>query len=264
MKKNFLCISTAIFLWNCTGKSTFPKEDFMGTWNNFPLTLHNQIQFYQDSVVFWDLCRKSVATWEVDKDSIYFQSIKEPAPFERERWSLKYQFSPTKDSIHFVLSEDDPYDYVLLKVQDNWKHYLKGLDMDLELPVAGSLSSHTPQPNNALTDIYIGWKDQKPSVRVEYTFKEIKNQGDFFSALLRSLNQSKYDTIYPFYLIVDKNIPEPVVDSIKGEVRSLFSKNVHFFKVWEQEAIETQYGKINPDCINDAYDWNWYGRWIEE
>ena len=42
---------------------------------------------------------------------------------------------------------------------------------------------------------------------------------------------------YPISLIVDKNIPEKSLDSIKRIIRGLNFKNIHFFQVYTHKYL---------------------------
>ena len=263
MKKNLLYVLLLIFFWNCVDTSTLSKEDFIGTWNDFPIHRHNEITFYKDSAIIWDLmCSKSSATWKLGKDSIHFDYIQPPPDADGNAWALKYQMNPTKDSLTFSIEADGTFDALIMKVEDDWMHYLKGLDMNLELPEAGMMTSLTSIKND-LPELYLGWKNQKLAVRVGYDPKEITQKHDLFMALYKNFSDIEYDTIYPIVLIADKNIPVSAVDSIKNLVRDVFPKNLHFYRVQLHDAIETHYGRIDPNCIVSPFDWEWHGRWEE-
>lgn len=261
MRKTLTILIGILLLSGCHKNDLELKKEFIGIWNNFPQGHYNEIQFYKDSAIFWNLCSKETATWKILNSKIHFTYIETPPDAQHDSWYVNYKMNHKRDSLT-IRHEKSDVDILLLKVEDNWQHFLKGLDIQLEIPLAGPMASLTSQRNN-FPDLYIGWKGKKPVIRLDDNETNISNLLALGSALHKSFAQTEYDTIHPISLIVDTNIPESVVDSIKNEIKTIYPKNLHFFRVYCHEQIQTTYGKINPDCTHSPYDWDWYGIWEE-
>ena len=259
MKRLFLLV-LIILIQSCKVDQVELKQDFIGTWNNFPNGLHNEIQFYQDSVVFWDMCRRASATWELNDTSINFKYIRTPYDSDGNSWSLKYRFNSQKDSL-FLTHENDSLEILVQKVNNHWNHYLKIYDLNIEVPTADPLTSLQRIKAFQFPILHIGWKNNKIITKGEqYNSKSLLESDDYALSLLRSYEETNFDTIHPVTLVVDKKVSKKSLDSIKDIIRTIGFKNLYFFQVYKLEELELNYGKINPNCIESDLDgWFWHG-----
>lgn len=253
MKKVFLLFLFFASIFGCTKDN---RNQFIGTWNNFPNHLDNEIQFYKDSVVIWDPYQKTSATWTVNKSKIKFKNLKYELDPEAREWNLNYKFNQAKDSL-FLSHENDSTEILMMKINDKWKHYLKYYNLQLEIPEAGPLMSLIQKKSTSYPNIFIGWKDGKITVKGDTADKK---KSYIYDIMDHQYPLTVNKDHHPISLIVDKNIPEKSLDSIKKIIRTLNFKNIHFFQVFTHKYIETNYGYIDPDCIRKE-SWYWYGMW---
>ena len=136
MKKLILFLLIISSFLSCTKDNPELKEQFIGTWNDFPYTgFQNEIQFYQDSIILWSHCRKSKGTWDVDSTYIRIhipEGAINPDMFEYE--NFKYRMNDRKDSLFINANEESNEEHLLIKVENHWSHYLKSYNLDIDLP----------------------------------------------------------------------------------------------------------------------------------
>lgn len=260
MKKILLILIICSSLFNCQKNDSELKEAFLGTWNNFPLDRSNEVQFYKDSVVLWNLCRRSSATWNLDDKKIYFKYIKTPPDTSEDHWSLNYTLNSSQDSLVLV-HDNDSLEIVLLKIKNDWKHYLKAYHLRIDIPEAGPLASLQEIEAYNFPVLYIGWENSNIKVKGGAKTKTLTTSQDYIVSLFQDYSETNFDTIHPITLVVDKSISEKNLDSIKKIIKDLNLENTHFFRVYTHKNIETNYGRINPNCIESNHGWNWYGQW---
>ena len=239
MKKILLIILIGFSLFSCQKDNIKLKKSLLGTWNNFPDNLNNEIQFYKDSVVLWDLCRKSSATWKVDQEKIYFQYIKTPPDTQKNNWSLNYNLNGTKDSL-ILTHENDTTKILMQKVDNHWEHYLKSYQLKINLPENGPLSSLTQQENN-FPNIFIGWYRKVLIVKGNNSSKTLKTSSDYFYSLMDNFHENYEDkNVLPIALIADKEVPSKSIDSIKEIIYNLkLDKKIYFYIVYMPKYTET-------------------------
>ncbi|MFY0603102.1 MAG: hypothetical protein JXQ93_04075 [Flavobacteriaceae bacterium] len=256
MKKIIILIFVCFSFYNCSNK--YSKENFIGIWDDRPTGFHNQIQFYQDSVVSWSYCKKFVGTWTVDSSKIYFHYPKSKGiPGYNEYSYFDYRFNSAKDSI-YVIVEGDTLEHLLLKVDDFWKHYLKEYNLKIDLPKVNQLTSLIKIKDYEYPEIYIGWQNGAVTIKGSSN-KTLKTNNDYATSLLNdymSLNINK--NTHPITLVVDKSISKKDLDSIKRIINNLKLDSTYFFKVYDfDEGIKTNYGNVNLSCSEK--NWYWYG-----
>lgn len=260
MKKMLWLLIATSFLHNCVEPSNSTRNVFLGTWNNIPQDHYNHIEFYQDSAVFWDYCSYVLAEWTVQNDTLYFEQLNGTIENIGRSWYLPFRLNHNKDSLTLIMSEGNGFEMVLFKVEDEWEHFLKGRDLAIKIPLAISDMSLAQKPNHYPV-LYIGLKDDKLSVNANRNKKEILTSLELMHAVYNSYYQDTKDSLFSITMVVDKSISEQTLDSIKAEVKSNFTHPIRFFRVYQPEHLETHYGHINPNCLNETYEWDWYGLW---
>jgi hypothetical protein len=260
MKKIFLLFIFFASIFGCTKDNTELRNQLIGIWDDHPNGFQNQIQFYQDSIVLWSYCHKSVGTWKANssKISMHFPDAKFN-PDLKENLYWMYRLNKAKDSL-FIKIEKDTMEHLLPRVKDFWSHYLKAYNLKIDIPTANPLTSLRKIESNKYPIIHIGWKSNLLEVKgVDYQSKGLKTKNDYAISLFRGYEETLFDTIHPITLVVDKNITKKSLDSIKDIIRSINFQNLYFFQVYDfKEGLKTNYGNISPDCIN-GFDWYWYG-----
>lgn len=250
--------------YNCSNEHL--KKDFIGVWDDQPINLQNNVTFYNDSVVLWSYCRKSVGTWKVNSTHLFLYFPKtQDDPDYNGKSILKYRFNTTKDSL-FAITENDSLEHLMLKVKDNWSHHLKNFDIKINIPAAGPLSSPMSIADNKYPNIYVGWKNHKLKVvgSGDHSTKSLITKKDYSMYIIMNLRDSLINQkLYPVTLIVDKEVTENQLDSIKSIIKDLNFKNTYFFKVFTWKDSKLKYGYRNPDC-NEEIHWYWHGRFITD
>ncbi|MDT7832338.1 hypothetical protein RQM59_08100 [Flavobacteriaceae bacterium S356] len=258
MKKTMVLALLSIAFYNCSNEHL--KNDFIGIWDDRPTGFQNQLQLYQDSVVSWSYCRKSIGTWEVNSTKLFLHFPNDPNyPNHDGTSTLKYRFNKTKDSL-FVIVEDDSLEHVMMKVTDNWSHYLKEYNLKIVIPNANILTSLHQIDSYKYPTLYIGWKNNCLTVKGgEDSSKPLKTIDDYAESLLKGyMGRKVEENIHPITLVIDKEVSNAQIDSIKSIVNSLKFKDTYYFTVYNLKNMELKYGYINPDC-NQNFDWYWYG-----
>ena len=248
MKK--IIIIFLIVLTSCS-KNEFEKK-LIGNWNNYPNNGMTDFKFYNDSVVSTENYFSRTGKWKAN-DSVIFLKFPKIHPSLRENIQLNYKLSI--DSLQIKNDFDSIYTIpALFKVENYWKHFLRELKMDIDLPKAGFKLIK----NNSMIfgiDLYVGFKNKRIIIK---NFRgEIQLDRDiqglvFSERTFRKENEEKY--LY-FNLIIDKGVNEIKVDSLK-QILNRFPE-MKIFRVYENDTAN--YGKY--DIKNTGEYWNWYGKY---
>lgn len=247
MKK--ITIILLIILSSCS-RNEFEKK-LLGNWNNHPSEGMTDFMFYTDSVVSTERYFTRTGKWKANDSIIY---LKFPKTHEGLRENIVLNYKLFKDSLMIKNNFDSIYTIsTLYKVNSYWKHYLRELKMDINLPKA----DFELIKNDAVVfgiDLYIGFKDKK--LIINHFRKNIDLVQDidaivFSERAVRKENEEKY---LFFNLIVDNKINEYRVDSLK-KILNRFPE-MKIFRVYKNDTAN--YGKY--DLTNTGEHWNWYGR----
>ncbi len=248
MKK--IIIIFLIFLASCSRNEH--EKILIGNWNNHPNDGMTDFKFYNDSVVSTENYFSRTGKWKAN-DSVIFLKFPKIHPSLRENIQLNYKLST--DSLLIKNDFDSIYTIpTLFKVVNYWKHFLRELKMDIDLPKA----DFKLIKNNSMVfgiDLYVGFKNKK--VIVNNFRREIQLDRDieglvFSERALRKENEEKY--LY-FNLIIDKRVNEKKIDSLK-QILNRFPE-MKIFRVYEKDNSE--YGKY--DLYGQGKMSNWYGRY---
>ncbi|SFS81156.1 hypothetical protein [Lutibacter maritimus] len=247
MKK--IIIIFLIILTSCS-RNEYEKE-LIGNWNNFPLDFMSDITFKQDSIITYNYFEKEVGEWKADSSKIYITFLNRTKNHHRKELVLNYRISRNKDTLYTFENLDDyRKEFYLLKVKDYWKHYLKEIDLEINLPKADFEITQIDSEKKGF-DIYIGFKNNKLKVKTELTYQEKKvlENLEFFSI-------NEFNTHYN--LVIDERVTQKVIDSVKDKL-SVYPK-MRFFRVYKKDSAN--YGKYNfSNPRNDRKEWNWYGKY---
>jgi len=248
MKK--ILIILLIILTSCS-RNEYEKQ-LIGNWNNFPSDFMSDVRFTQDSIIIYNYFDKGFGKWKADSSKIYITFLnKRIEKHQRKELVLNYQISTNKDTLHTFENLNDYHKEVyLLKVKDYWEHYLKEIDLEINLPKADFEITQINSDKKGF-DIYIGFKNDKLKVKTETAYQEKK--------VLENLEFSSIDKFNTHYnLIIDEKVTQKVIDSIKDKL-SIYPK-MSFFRVYKNDSVN--YGKYNfSNPKNGRKDWNWYGKY---
>lgn len=251
MKKYFTILILAIFILSCS-KNQYEKE-LIGNWNNFPAGGETTFKLYKDSIIIFELGLRRKGTWEAYKNQIKFHFPKKISGYN-ENLTLDYKLS--KDSLFIKNTTDSIFsNAVLLKINNLWDHYLKEIDMKIELPKADFELIRNDSMYYGI-DLYVGFKDNK--IITKSNTKPLELNKDLHSLVFSERANKTENEVRNMYfnLISDKNISEKKVDSIEQVLRQSFT-NMRIFRVYKNDNAD--YGK--RDFFNQGEIWNWYGRY---
>lgn len=260
MKKTLLFILFIIILISCTQQENSYKKNILGRWNNFPLGLQNDYQFYNDSVISNVWWHTSKGTWKINDSKIFLHfpsDAKNPEWNEFLEW--KYQLSHSKDSLFITFSIDTiTIKTLLFKVNNHWKHHLKSFDLQIELPTTTKKLIKTS--SNHYPNFYLAKKDNK--LIVKSALNKTLSSRDFTAFFYNEISMHpKEFTLNQVNLIIDKNVPQTDIDSVKKIIQKTGIANFKFFRVYKSDV--ENYGYLPPNYnsyLNQDYlQWNWRG-----
>ncbi len=253
----FLLIITHLF-YGCFNTELDHKEKFIGIWNDFNQQgiQHNNILFNKDSIIVTSDCRKSAGTWKADVSKIYICYN-----FKHENFNFKkldtisYSLNKFKDSLQLI-NQVSKYENLLLKVKNDWEHYSKEIGFKIDLPQSNKKMIERDSVD-FYPNIFIGKYQQKIKVRIGFSkFKEKLNPKDYLKYIVLKYDYRNHDKIN---LIVDKNISEYKVDSIKAIIRNLGINDIKFFRVYQNKKANYGFQKLE-ECVVET-KWNWWGQY---
>jgi len=254
MRKVISLAVVLITLLNCSVNEH--EKKLIGQWNNFPIGGSSDVKFYEDSIVSVEYGEKRVGKWSAN--SLLINIHNRVADSEgRKDFTLFYKISNNGDTL---LTKNDTIlkelSYMpLLKVNDNWKHYLREIKLDIDLPEPNSGEFKSVSSNLGI-DIYAGY--QNDSLVLKTYGGALLRDFSRIKALVYSVksekNREDIDNLY-FSLIIDKAVPESKVDSIKSFLKHF--PEIKIFRVFHDK--NANYGKY-PISM-DQEMWNWYGKY---
>ena len=232
------------------------EKKIIGHWNNFPLGGKTDLKFYSDSIVSYEFAEKRTGNWEADSNKIYINYSKKDSLL-RNNYTLLYKLSTNKDSL---LTKPDSsliglsY-FVLLRVKDYWNHYLKEINLEIELPIA-DFNSYKRDSMDFGIDIYVGYKNNKLAVKT-YGGSKLESLERISSLVynIKSTIEKKEFNRLNFNLIVDQKVSEEKIDSIKKILQNF--PEIKIFRVYRKD--DGNYGKY--DITLDGNGWDWYGKY---
>jgi hypothetical protein len=223
------------------------EKELIANWNNYPLGYRNDITFMQDSIITFNNFEKEIGNWKADSSKIYISFYNKSKYYQLKEVVLNYRLSKNKDTLHI---KDALNEINLLKVKNYWEHYLKEIDLKINLPKPDFKTTKIDSDKKGF-DIYIGFKNNKVEIKTESTYQKYN--------ILEKLDNHLMDKIYSHYnLIIDEKVPQKNIDSVK-QVLSIYPK-MKFFRVYKNDS--ENYGKYNfSNSKNDRKDWKWYGKY---
>lgn len=253
MKKIFTILILAFFISSCS-KNEY-EQKLIGNWNNYPSGEFTDITFYEDSVVAYEYYLKRKGTWKADKSEIKLHFPKKIKGY-REYYFLDYKLN--NDSLQIKNKNDKEFVIpTLFKVSDYWKHYLRKIDLQIELPKADFKLIKNDSMNLGI-NLYIGYKNEKLSIKSDSRNFNQKSDLMNLAPLVfseKAMREKSEDKFMYFNLIIDKNVSNKKIDSIK-QILKLFPEMRHF-RVYKNDSAN--YGKYN--IKNNGKSWNWFGRY---
>jgi len=249
--KKFFAFTILLSTLSC---STNQYEDkLIGQWNNFPIGGMSDFKFFKDSVVSFEYGQKRIGKWKANATDIRIH-LRKTVSLPQKEHHLYYALNTNGDSL--LLKNNDKEDisnFLLLKVNNHWEHYLKELELKIELPIP-NFEIHKMDNSKFGIDIYIGYEN---NLLVAKTIRGVKLRNTKKVAYLVYSTKSEITPQQAeelsFNLIVDKHVPERKIDSIKHILKEF--PEINIFRVYHTEL--ENYGKYNVNL--EGRTWEWYG-----
>ena len=262
MKKIFTILILAFIIASCS-RNEYERE-LIGNWNNFPLKFRTDIKFYKDSFVAYNYYEKDIGTWKADSNKIYLFFNKSSKKQDRDSSTYFYKLSLNKDTLFSRLTSSKiNEDFILLRIKNTWKHFLKEIDLKINLPKANFELIKNDSMRFGV-NLYIGYKNEKLVIKsgIKLIDKNIDKYNKSFlieqiiiaQRAIGKLDENEEKRMN-FNLIIDKNVSETEIDSIKN-ILKIFP-NMKCFRVYKNDSAN--YGKY--DIENNGEYWNWFGRY---
>lgn len=214
MRKILIILSFVLIILSCS-RNKYEKE-LIGQWDSSPAGIF--FTFFEDSAVvvlpFEDLYWSG--NWDASSSKINLHY-----PKEMQWTSLKnpfyYNLNTNKDSL-VIKTSSDLESFVVLKVENHWKHYLKEIGLDINLPEANfELTRDDSMPAENDIDLFIAYKKDNLVIK-SYEGIQLNNFNNFKAFVVAEKASIRDELIdkMNFNLIVDRMVTEREVDSIKN------------------------------------------------
>jgi len=254
MRNLYLLLLVLITLFNCSINEA--EKKLIGQWNNFPMGGSSDIKFYKDSIVIFDYGEKRIGKWNANSSIININFTNTDSEGKRN-YNLFYKISSNNDTLLTKIDtvlKDMSY-MSLLKVNDNWEHYLREINLDINLPTA-SFKIFEKDSSSLGIDIYVGYENNKLSIKT-YGGSKLENLERIKSLVYNMKSTKNKEEIIKlnFNLIADKKVSEEKIDSIKEVLRNF--PEIKIFRVYRND--EENYGKYDITLKGNL--WNWYGKY---
>ena len=247
MKK--ILIILLIILTSCSINEY--EKQLIGHWNNYPNGGMSDMKFYQDSVITNEYHIERKGTWRATETEIKFHFPKKIKGY-REFYTLDYKIS--NDSL-LIKNKSEQYQIPsLYRVTNYWTHFLREVGLKIDLPKADFPLIENKKSMLGL-NIYVGLENTK--LKILSNFREIRNENDFLSLIFseRAIRKESEEDLINFNLIVDKNVNEKTIDSLKIKLKTI--SDFKIFRVYKKDSAN--YGMY--DIKNTGEPWNWYGKY---
>ena len=233
-------------------KKKYEKE-LLGVWNNYPSDGSTEIRFYKDSVMVFEYGNKMIGTWSADESQIknHFPMFKGVEGFKAD-YTIDYKL--IGDSLFIKNQIDSTLSIPFFKVNNYWIHYLRQFDFEIDLPVS-DFKMNKVDSYELGVNLFIGFKNKELIVQYNDENEDVLDKIKAIVYAERSIYEDNEIKYLHFNLIVDKNISEQKIDSIKN-ILNVFPE-MKIFRVYKNDTAN--YGKYDLENEN-WYDWNWYGR----
>lgn len=251
--KKILEILLLLFIVTSCSNNEYEKN-LIGTWNNFPSSNgSNEIRFYPDSIILYENIYRRKGTWKADESKIYFK-FPLKIPDSLRNFNYNYSLSDNMDSLILISHIDSIKFPTFFKIEDTWKHYMRQIDLQIDLPQADFDLVRNDSMYFGI-NIYVGYKNNTLSIMGDRGNQLDSSEIKYYVYSIRdSKKESEIDKMN-FNLIVDKSVDDNKVDSIKLILNRF--PEMKIFRVYKNDTAN--YGKYDFENYT-SYGWNWYGR----
>lgn len=231
MRKTLLLILFMSFFYSCQN-----DDNLIGKWYSTNGNYIVEFEFHQNgSLKYYGNYQERFGKWKIRDSRIYIELIESEIDMVSRKFALDYEI--LGDSLFIKRPSEKMFPkpgWIKFENRFNqWKNYL-GIRIDLKK----SEKELTTSVDGLFSkEIYIGFKDNKIVSRIEDRYINIKKDAQNLAYVLMAQHPSenKYEDL-KFILIIDENIPEFMVDSIKNILRETPIKKI--FRVYKNDSID--------------------------
>ena len=241
--KNILTYIFLISLFSCT--STNQKGKLIGTWysNSDDNYRFLEFQFYNDSLIIYDVLGKNSAQWTINKDEIYLTHIN--GFTNKKQLTYSYKLNKSNELLNLKILGDTIIQLPeLIKAKNTYDFFQKKVGIEIDLPIKETKLEQIGSPSNLNFNIYVGFIDNNLKVKTDLSsdLNNLENEVSKF----KDNSRDELKRFMRFNLIADKNVTESQMDSIKG-----------ILKQTSIERIFRTYKSKQADYENNL---NWFGQ----
>lgn len=226
--------------------SNLRKDKLIGNWSTVLNGDKHQLTFYQDSLVLNEFGYTYKGKWSIDSSRIFIEPIK---GFEQNAFGITtfdYKINNSLDTLNIKTLKDSVFKYPFIKIWNAYDYLEKINDFRIDLEKRSELV-YTGNSSHDI-NVYVGYKNSELTVKTDryVNLYNIDSEALELIFISKSIDTSQVN----YNLIVDENVPETKVDSIKN----ILNKTVinKFFRIYTNEKVD--YSKTNwKDEIN------WFG-----
>ena len=241
--KNILTYILLIFLFSCS--YTKQKEKLIGNWysDNDDIYRFLEFQFYNDSLIIYDMLGKNSAQWTINNDEIYLTHLN--GFTNKKQLTYSYKLNKSNEFLNLKILGDTIIQLPeLIKAKNTYDFFQKNVSIEIDLPIKDNELIPLGLPNELVFNIYAGFLDNNLIVKTDFTsdLKNLEKEVNDFKENLR-------EELRPFVkynLIADKNITDFQMDSIKDQLKRT-----------SIERIFRTYKNKQADYENNL---NWFGQ----
>ncbi len=252
MKKTFLLILFMSIFYSCQNDS-----NLIGNWYTTNGNYIAEFEFHQDgSAKYYGNYQEQVGIWEIRNSRIYIELIESEIDMISRKFAVDYEI--LGDSLFIKRPSEKIFPKPGWIKFDNrfnqWTNYL-GVKVDLKKSkkalkssIDGSLSK----------EIYIGFKNNKIVLRTQNRYPSIKKDvGAIANEFMTQRPPESKNEDLKFILIIDKNISEFKVDSVKNILRETPIKKI--FRVYKNDTIDYKNLNWHTEFLEAHNKIEWYG-----
>ena len=232
MKDIFRIIILVSILQSCSN-SNGEKDRLIGNWSI--INGHSEFEFYKDSLILNEMGMSYLNSWNIDGSKLYIDAIKGLDSFGIKESVFDYRLSDNNDTLYIKRPTDSIFRFPIFRIKNSYDYLLKQLELTIDLPIKNNLISQ--KENRSSLDVYVGFRDgkliAKTSSDITLDLDEIRDET---FAFITSLKTELDSTNFQFNLLIDRNINNTKIDSIKNILQSTGYKKI--FRVYTNEKVD--------------------------
>lgn len=246
MKNIFRIIILVSILQSCSF-SNKEKDKLIGNWS----VVYGpcEFEFYKDSLILNEMGMSYINSWNADGSKLHLGTIKGLDSFGIKEPVFDYRLSDNNDTLYIKKLTDSVFKFPIYRIKNGYDYLLKQLQLTIDLPSKNDLTSNTE--NHIGLNVYVGFRNGKLIAKTDSDktkdLEEIKYET---LAFLVSQEIELDSTNFQFNLLIDKNINNTNIDSIKDILKSTGYKRM--FRVYTNEQVDYE----KTDWKDEL---NWFG-----